>query len=64
MAAMRAGMAGTDDYLTQCKAAHSVEGDAEDVAEQEANRLETEYDKALILGSLKIMVTHKADVAN
>ena len=43
MAAMRAGMAGTHDYLTQWRKAapYSVEGDAEDVAEQEANRLET-----------------------
>ena len=48
MAAMRAGMAGTDDYLMEWyKAApYQVEGDADTVAEQEATRLETEYDKA------------------
>ena len=55
MAAMRAGMAGTDDYLTQWRKAapYSVVGDAEDVAEQEANRLETEYNKARILGLIE-----------
>ena len=55
MAAMRAGMAGTDDYLTQWRKAapYSVEGDAKDVAEREANRLETEYDKARILGLIE-----------
>ena len=51
MAAMRAGMAGTDDYLTAWRKAapYMVEGDAASIAEQEAARLETEYDKADIL---------------
>ncbi len=51
MAAMRAGMAGTDDYLTEWRkaASYTVVGDANMVAEQEATRLETEYDKARIL---------------
>ena len=50
MAAMRAGMAGTDDYLTKWRKAapYTVEGDADSIAEQEATRLETEYDKARI----------------
>ena len=51
MAAMRAGMAGTDDYLTAWRKAapYTVEGDAVSIAEQEATRLETEYDIARIL---------------
>lgn len=51
MAAMRAGMVGTDDYLTAWRKAppYTVEGDAVSIAEQEATRLETEYDKARIL---------------
>lgn len=51
MAAMRAGMAGTDDYLTEWRkaASYTVVGDANMVAEQEATRLETEYDKARVL---------------
>ena len=50
-AAMRAGMAGTDDYLIEWRKAapYIVEGDADSIAEQEATRLETEYDKAHIL---------------
>ena len=50
MAAMRAGMAGTDDYLTAWRKAapYMVEGDADSIAEQEATRIETEYDKAHI----------------
>ena len=50
MAAMRAGMAGTDDYLTEWRKAtpYKVEGDADSIAEQEATRIETEYDKAHI----------------
>ena len=44
MAAMRAGMAGTDDYLNEWyKAApYQVEGHADTVAEQEATQLESE----------------------
>ena len=50
MAAMRAGMAGTDDYLTEWRKAapYTVEGEAGSIAEQEASRLEIEYDKAQI----------------
>ena len=51
MAAMRAGMAGMDNYLAEWRKAapYMVEGDAASIAEQEAARLETEYDKADIL---------------
>ena len=51
MAAMRAGMAGTDAYLTEWRKAapYPVEGDAGSIAEREATRLEIEYDKAHIL---------------
>ncbi len=51
MAAVRAGMSGTDDYLMEWRKAapYQVEGDADKVAEHEATRLETEYDKARIL---------------
>lgn len=53
-AAMKAGMAGTDDYLSEWRKAapYPVEGTPEEAAEAEAVRLETEYDgdriKALI----------------
>ena len=56
-AAMKAGMAGTDDYLSEWRkaAAYSVEGTPAEAAETEAVRLETEYDndriKALIENS-------------
>ena len=51
MAAMRAGMVGTDDYLTEWRKAapYTVAGDANTVAEQEVARLEAKYDKAHIL---------------
>ena len=50
-AAMRAGMTGTDDYLTEWRKAapYTVEGDPDLIVEQEATRLENEYDKAHIL---------------
>ena len=49
-AAMKAGMAGTDDYLAAWRKGDpfTVEGTPEDVAEAEATRLETEYDGARI----------------
>ncbi|MEM8730236.1 MAG: virulence factor [Pseudomonadota bacterium] len=45
-AAMKSGMAGTDDYLAEWRKAptYSVDGTPETVAEAEAVRLETEYD--------------------
>ena len=45
-AAMRAGMAGTDDYLTEWRKSDPIalEGDAQDLAHSEAERLEVEYD--------------------
>ena len=44
-AAMRAGMAGTDDYLTEWRRgdSYSLKGDPEILVQQEAARLETEY---------------------
>jgi hypothetical protein len=44
-AAMRAGMAGTDDYLTEWRKGdpYSLEGDPEMLVKQETMRLETEY---------------------
>lgn len=53
-AAMRSGMAGTDDYLAEWRKADpiAVEGDAETAAEATALRIDGEYDterlKALI----------------
>ncbi|MGR3802943.1 virulence factor [Marinibacterium profundimaris] len=49
-AAMKSGMAGTDDYLAEWRKApaYAVEGTPEEAAEAEAVRLETEYDKARI----------------
>ncbi|NIY72880.1 hypothetical protein HCZ30_10610 [Marivivens donghaensis] len=53
-AAMKADMAGTDEYLSEWRKGepYSVEGDDAEVAEAEAKRLDTEYDqerlKALI----------------
>lgn len=46
-AAMKTGMAGTDEYLSQWhKAApYSVEGDVAEIARAEAARLDTEYDR-------------------
>ena len=50
-AAMRAGMTGTDDYLTEWRKAapYTVEGDPDLIVEQEATRLDNEFDKAHIL---------------
>ncbi len=47
-AAMKAGMAGTDDYLSAWRKAdpYSVDGDDAAAAETEAARLDTEYDDA------------------
>jgi hypothetical protein len=53
-AAMKSGAADTDDYLAEWRKAapYSVEGEADQVAEAEAARLDAEYDqdriKALI----------------
>lgn len=46
-AAMKVGADGTDDYLAEWRKAppYQVEGDADQVAEAEAARLDTEYDK-------------------
>ncbi|MFD0858266.1 virulence factor [Roseovarius aquimarinus] len=46
-AAMKVGAAGTDDYLAEWRKAepYSVEGDAADVAEAEAARIDAEYDR-------------------
>lgn len=46
-AAMRAGMTGTDAYLEQWRRGDpvAVDGDASEVADREAARLETEFDK-------------------
>lgn len=45
-AAMKSGMAGTDDYLAEWRkgAPYTVEGDPEAVAEAEAARIDAEYD--------------------
>ncbi len=51
-AAMKAGMAGTDDYLAQWRRAEPFPSDAagsdQDVANAEAERLEAEYDQERI----------------
>ena len=46
-AAMKVGAAGTDDYLAEWRKAppYSVEGNPAEIAEAEAQRLETEYDR-------------------
>ena len=46
-AAMEVGADGTDDYLAEWRKAapYPVEGDASEVAAQEAARLEAEYDR-------------------
>ena len=46
-AAMKVGADGTDDYLAEWRKAapYPVEGDASEVAAQEAARLEAEYDR-------------------
>jgi len=49
-AAMKIGAADTDAYLAEWRKAapYSVEGDASEVAEAEAARLDAEYDQARI----------------
>lgn len=50
-AAMKVGAAGTDDYLAEWRRADafSVEGDADQIAADQAARLETEFDKDRII---------------
>ena len=50
-AAMKVGAADTDAYLAEWRKAdpYPVEGDAEAVADAEATRLDTEYDKARLM---------------
>ncbi len=50
MAAMRAGLDGSDEYLAEWHKAppYNLAGEAEVLAKQEAARLEKEYDKAQI----------------
>lgn len=50
-AAMKVGAAGTDDYLAQWRRADAfaVEGDADQIAADQAARLETEFDKDRII---------------
>jgi len=49
-AAMKAGLAGTDDYLAQWRRVpHEAEGDAAALAEAEAARLDAEYDQARLI---------------
>lgn len=47
-AAMKSGAAGTDDYLAEWRKAApvTIEGDAAEVAQAEADRLEAEFDTA------------------
>ena len=49
-AAMKSGLAGTDDYLSEWRKVQtaSIEGDAVAIAEAEAERLEAEYDHELV----------------
>ena len=49
-AAMKAGMAGTDDYLSEWRKSDpiTVEGEGEEAAERYASQLEAEYDQARI----------------
>ena len=49
-AAIKSGMAGTDDYLAEWRRAapYAVDGDPEAVAASEAERIENEYDGARI----------------
>ena len=48
--AMKVGAADTDAYLAEWRKAapYSVEGDASDIAKEEASRIESEYDAAKI----------------
>ncbi len=47
-AAMKVGADGTDDYLAEWRKAapYEISGDADEIAEAEATRLDAEYDKA------------------
>ncbi len=49
-AAMKVGADGTDDYLAEWRKAppYAVEGDPDEVARTEAERLDTEYDTSRI----------------
>ena len=49
-AAMKSGLAGTDDYLSEWRKVQTatIEGDAVAIAEAEAKRLEAEYDHELV----------------
>lgn len=53
-AAMKTGMGDTDAYLSEWRKAdpYSVEGDAEEVAKREAERIDMEYDAT----RLKILI--------
>ena len=50
-AAMKAGMAGTDDYLSEWRKAPPVmvEGDPAEVSAREIARIEAEYDRARLI---------------
>jgi len=49
-AAMKSGLAGTDDYLSEWRKVQTatIEGDAFAIADAEAERLEAEYDQELV----------------
>ena len=49
-AAMKSGLAGTDDYLSEWRKVQTatIEGDAVAIAEAEAERLEAEYNHELV----------------
>ncbi len=53
-AAMKTGMGDTDAYLSEWRKAnpYNVEGDAEEVAKREAERIELEYDQS----RLKVLI--------
>ena len=49
-AAMKSGLVGTDDYLSEWRKVQkaTIEGDAVAIADAEAERLEAEYDHELV----------------
>ena len=49
-AAMKSGLAGTDDYLSEWRKVQTatIEGDAISIADAEVERLEAEYDHELV----------------
>ncbi len=49
-AAMKSGLAGTDDYLSEWRKVQTatIAGDANTIADAEAERLEAEYDHELV----------------